>query len=91
MQKELPPPKTPLLAVLRQLQTDERRGEFAALAGTSTTYLYQLAGCHRGSCRIHLAKAIVDAAAQMHRLYGSDLITMDDLATMCPLPEKVAA
>lgn len=87
MRKELPPPTTPLLAVLRQLGTDERRDEFAALAGTSTAYLYQLAGCNRGACRTRLAKGIADASVQMNLLFGSDVITMETLATMCPLPE----
>lgn len=88
MRKALPPASTPLLAILRQLATDERRNEFAALAGTSTAYLYQLAGCKRGACRTRLAKGIADASVKMHERYGSDLITMEHLAVMCPLPAK---
>ncbi|WP_315127300.1 hypothetical protein [Comamonas antarctica] len=90
MRNELPPPTTPLLAILRQLATDARRDEFAAKAGTSTAYLYQLAGCNRGACRTRLAKGIADASVEMNLLYGSDVITMEALAVMCPLPEKTA-
>lgn len=86
MRKNLPPPTTPLLTILRQLTKDTQRDEFAALAGTSTAYLYQLAGCKRGACRTRLAKGIADASVVMHARYGSDPITMETLATMCPLP-----
>ena len=88
MHKNPLPPTTPLLAILRQLGTNERRDEFASLAGTSTAYLYQLASCKRGACRVPLAKGIADASIVMHARYGSDTITMDALATMCPLREK---
>ena len=88
MRKNLPPPTTPLLTILRQLTNDTQRAEFATLAGTSTAYLYQLAGCKRGACRTRLAKGIVDASVVMHERYGSDPITMETLATMCPLREK---
>mgnify|MGYP000851800382 CR=1 FL=1 len=81
-------PKTPLLAILRKLENDERRDEFAALAGTSTLYLYQLAGCHNKSCRSTLANGIADAALVMARKYGSLPITMEDLACMCQLPDR---
>lgn len=90
MRKELPPATTPLLTILRQLGSDERRNEFAALAGTSVAYLYQLAGCKRGACRTRLAKGIADASVRMHNKYETDTITMETLAMMCPLPEKVA-
>ena len=88
MHKNPLPPTTPLLVILRQLGTNERRDEFASLAGTSTAYLYQLAGCKRAACRTPLAKGIADASVVMHARYGSDTITMDALATMCPLREK---
>lgn len=77
------PPTTPLLQVLRQLATDERRQEFAALAGTSVAYLYQIAGCNRGSPRSLLAKGIADASVVMHERYGSDVLTLDTVITMC--------
>lgn len=85
MRNKLPPPTTPLLAILRQLGSDDRRDEFARIAGTSSAYLYQLAGCKRGSCRARLAKGIADASVEMHARYGTDTITVDALATMCPL------
>ena len=85
MRKYPPPPTTPLLSILRHLDSDERRDEFAKLAGTSTAYLYQLAGCKRGACRSRLAKGIADASVVMRDRYGSEVITMETLATMCPL------
>lgn len=88
MRNNLPPPTTPLLQILRQLDAAEKRQEFAELAGTSVAYLYQLAGCARGACRTRLAKGIADASVEMHKRYGTDIVTMDTLATMCPLPEK---
>lgn len=87
MRKELPPPTTPLLQILRQLGCAEKRQEFAALAETSVAYLYQLASCARGACRTRLAKGIADASVEMHKRYGTDIVTMDTLATMCPLPD----
>lgn len=76
---------TPLLVILRQLGTAEKRDEFARMAGTSTAYLYQLAGCNRGACRARLAKAIADASVAMNLIYGTDVVTMETLATMCPV------
>lgn len=86
MDKAPPTQTTPLLDILRQLGTAEKRDEFAQLAGTSTAYLYQLAGCNRASSRVRLAKAIADASVVMQERYGSRPITVDELATMCPLP-----
>ncbi|MDH1823723.1 MULTISPECIES: hypothetical protein [Delftia] len=85
MRQPLPPPSTPLLALLRQLGSDERRNDFAALAGTTTAYLYQLATCKRGACRSRLAKGISDASLVMHKRHGTEIITMDTLASMCPV------
>ena len=76
-------PKTPLLAVLRQLETDDKRDEFAALAGTSRLYLYQLSICSRRSCRADLAKRIADASEVMHERYGTQVLTLEGLSTMC--------
>lgn len=76
--------ETPLLEVLRQLGSDARRTEFAAAAGTSVNYLYQLAGCNRRTCGAHLAKRIADASCEMALRYGSDELTMEQIATMCP-------
>ena len=78
-------PKPPLLAILRALKTDERRNEFAAMAGTSRLYLYQLAGCHNRTCRASLALAIESASVEMDKRYGCGTVTMLDMATMCPL------
>jgi hypothetical protein len=78
------PPQTPLLAALRALD-DSQRAEFAQEAGTSVSYLYKLATCSRRSCRAALAKGIADASVTMERRHGSPAVTMDDLATMCPL------
>ena len=76
-------PKTPLLAVLRQLETDDKRNEFAALAGTSRLYLYQLSICSRKSCRADLAKRIADASVVMAEKYGTQVLTLEGLSTMC--------
>ncbi len=76
-------PTTPLLAILRHLDDDERREEFAELSGTKVSYLYQLAGCSRISCRSSLARKIAEASIKMAEKYGSEPITMDTLATMC--------
>lgn len=81
------PPTTPLLAILRALENDERRDEFAQLAGTSTAYLYQLATCRTQACRSPLAKGIADASVLMAKKYKTPRITMDVIATMCPAPE----
>jgi hypothetical protein len=76
-------PKTPLLDLLRKLETDARREEFAKLAGSPVSYLYQLASCNRGACRSRLAKGIADASVKMHKKYGAPIITMEVLAIMC--------
>ena len=76
-------PRTPLLAVLRQLGTDDKRDEFAGLAGTSRLYLYQLSICSRRSCRADLAKRIADASVVMHEKYGTQVLTLEGLSTMC--------
>ena len=76
-------PRTPLLAVLRQLETDDKRDEFAGLAGTSRLYLYQLSICSRRSCRADLAKRIADASEVMHERYGTQVLTLEGLSTMC--------
>ena len=76
-------PRTPLLAVLRQLETDDKRDEFATLAGTSRLYLYQLSICSRRSCRADLAKRIADASLVMHEKYGTQVLTLEGVSTMC--------
>ena len=76
-------PKTPLLHVLRQLGTDDKRDEFAGLAGTSRLYLYQLSICSRRSCRADLAKRIADASAVMAEKYGTQVLTLETICSMC--------
>lgn len=76
-------PKTPLLHVLRQLGTDDKRNEFAALAGTSRLYLYQLSICGRKSCRADLAKRIADASVVMAEKYGTQVLTLEVICSMC--------
>ena len=76
-------PRTPLLQVLRDLATDDKRNEFAALAGTSRLYLYQLSICSRKSCRADLAKRIADASVVMSSKYGTQVLTLEGLSTMC--------
>ena len=76
-------PRTPLLAVLRQLETDDKRDEFATLAGTSRLYLYQLSICSRRSCRADLAKRIADASVVMAEKYGTQVLTLEVICSMC--------
>lgn len=82
------PPKTPLMALLRELATEPRRAEMAKHAGTTVGYLYQLAGCYLGrcACRSDLALRIARASEKMHDKYGTAPISMETLATMCPKP-----
>lgn len=79
--------RTPLLAVLRQLGNDDRRKEFADLANTKVNYLYQLASCKRASCSAAKALAISAASVAMSAQYGSDLLTVGQIATMCSISE----
>lgn len=77
--------RTPLLLVLRQLENSTRRQEFADAAKTPVNYLYQLGSCQRASCRADKAKAIADASVTMNLLYGTDVLTVDTIATMCAI------
>lgn len=77
------PRSTPLLALLRELETDDKRQEFAMYAGISVLYLYQLAGCHRKSCSAFKALEIENASINMNMMYGTRIVTMAELATMC--------
>lgn len=78
-------PKTPLLALMRVL-TDEQRKTLALDAGTSVSYLYSLGSCQRGACSSTLALQIEKASEKMCARTGGEtpIITMRDLATMCP-------
>ena len=79
-------PRTPLLHILRGM-TPDQRSEFAMLAGTTVSYAYQLAGCNRKSCRASLTKGLADASVTMAAKYGTPTITMEQIATMCLLPD----
>lgn len=80
-------PITPLTAWLR-LASKEQRERLAALAGTTVNYLYQCAGCARGSrISADLAFRIEDAMKKLRQESGNALpvVTARDLATMCTL------
>ncbi len=76
-------PLTPLLALLRQLGTAERREEFAQMAETSVNYLYQLGTCRRVSCRPALARRIAAASEVFAKRYRTSVITFETVLTMC--------
>jgi trehalose-6-phosphatase len=75
---------TPLLSLLRKLNSDQR-AELAVAAGTSVGYLYQLAGCYpnRRACRSDLALRIAKGSVALRRKYRTPEVTMEQLATMC--------
>lgn len=84
-------PKTPLLALLRQL-TPEQREQLAADAETRVDYLYALASCTRKSCKAALASRIEKATEAMaKRTAKTDsptaVITVAQLGTMCDCAE----
>jgi hypothetical protein len=61
----------------------EEREQFAALAGTEVSYLYQIGGCHREP-KVGLAFHIEDASATMSQHNKSlPRVTARDLARMC--------
>lgn len=78
---------TPLLELLRALETDERRDEFAELAGTTRMYAYQLGTCQRRSCRTPLAVALAEASNRMNKKYGTPVISIEEIGTMCGVAE----
>lgn len=77
---------TPLSKFLRSASPNERE-RCAQLAGTTVGYLYQLAGCHRGTRGIgaSLALNIEDATRRLSFESGGVLpvVTAHELATMC--------
>lgn len=80
-------PITPLLEWLR-LANDEQRERAAALAGTTKTYLYQLAGCSRGTrLSADLAFRLEDAFKILNKESDGVLpkLTARELSTMCAL------
>lgn len=80
------PDSTPLMALLRAATADER-DQLAALAGTTTNYLYALGGCHREQPRVGLAMALEDASRDLHRQTNgrTPIVTARELASMCAL------
>lgn len=84
MQMRKSDPKTPLLALLRLLN-DEQRVAFAADAGTTVSYLYSLAGCQRQSAGSTLALAIESASRRLSEQNkgATPVVCMQTLATMC--------
>lgn len=81
----LPPPKTPLTAVMRSM-TSEQLLEFASHAGISKDYLYQIAGLHRKKISVQQAFRIEDASTRMARKYrGLPSITAREISQMADL------
>lgn len=78
-----PKTDTPLAEWLRKATPDERT-RMATLAGTTVSYLYQLAGGHRGVPKSDLAFSIEDATFVLNKYTGGRLpvITARELATM---------
>ena len=81
------PPRTPLLEVLRRCTLDEQN-EIARMAGTKRNYLFQLGSCQRKQTTLRKGLRIVQAVATMHARSCGRIpkITLEELATMCPLP-----
>lgn len=77
---------TPLAAFLRAATAAERE-RCALLAGTSVSYLYQLAGCHRKNPGSALANGIAQATTTLHAESGGRLpaLSVETLATMCAM------
>lgn len=86
MRKPYSKVETPLLEILRQLPRGKKQ-ELANRAGTSVNYLYQLGICHRKQPRTTTAMRIVNALNDMHveSLGAIPKITLEELATMCPV------
>ena len=77
-------PKTPLIALLREL-TKEQRTQLAVDAGTTVTYLYSLGSCSRKACRSDLASRIAEASEKMAKRTKGKTKPIDvaTLGTMC--------
>lgn len=75
---------TPLSDFLRSATPAERE-RCALLAGTSVSYLYQIAGCHRPNPSADLAVLIEDATRVLHaETFGRlPIIDVRTIATMC--------
>lgn len=75
-------PKTPLIALLRALD-DDQRDLLAEWSDTSLSYLYALGSCSRKQCRVNKALQIQEATKRLNELYGTPVVTIEELATMC--------
>lgn len=83
--KPLPPPKTPLIAVMRSMNK-EQLDEFAQHAGITTDYLYQIGGLHRKRISVQQAFRIEDASALMAKKHrGLRRITAREISQMADL------
>lgn len=80
------PTITPLLRFLRCM-TKEQREAFAAAVGTTTVYLYQLAGQATPNPQLRLAKAIVKESNRIAKKIMAQPLTYDDLLTG-PTPDE---
>ena len=84
-------PKTPLLALLRMLDADQRL-QLAADAEVRLDYLYKLAGCDRKRCNADMASRIEAATRKMatrtaRTKVPTKVITVAELGTMCQCVE----
>lgn len=78
---------TPLLRFLRALSKTERE-VFAAAVGTTTTYLYQLAGQPEPNPRLRMALAIRDESRRLAKHLMATPLTLEDLLIGVPDEEK---
>lgn len=76
-------PTTPLIELLRRM-TPEQRDEFAAIAGTPVSYMYQIGGGHRPRVSAKLAFNIEDASIEMNKRSGGffPVVTARQVALM---------
>ncbi len=82
------PHVTPLLRFLRSM-TAEQRKLFAAAVGTTTVYLYQLAGQPSPNPRLAMALAIRDESRRLAKRLMTAPLTLEDLLVgVPPDPEK---
>lgn len=78
---------TPLLRFLRAL-TKEQREAFAAAVGTTTSYLYQLAGQPEPNPRLKLSLALRDESRRIAKKVMTEPLTLEDLLVGVPQNES---
>ena len=78
--------ETPLLLALRQCNTAEQH-EFAALAGTTRNYLYQMATCQRSEYLSETVRRVSEASKAMHVKPTGRVpkLSMEEISQMCIL------